>query len=181
MNGKKQNNKVWTRWPGGLRAREKAGIKVRQPLLIIEIGTPKIEIAPEILDIIKEELNIKEIKLVEKPTQGENWIREEEGEQFVNLFTLITSDLRKEGIVRELIRMIQDLRKKQEYKPEDMINLYIECPEDIEKVFRGAEEEIISQTKTKEIIFKMLDSSEAEKKVNLEGKEIKLSIKKITN
>ncbi len=165
----------------GLRAREKAGIKVRQPLLIIEIGTPKIEIAPEILDIIKEELNIKEIKLVEKPTQGENWIREEEGEQFVNLFTLITSDLRKEGIVRELIRMIQDLRKKQEYKPEDMINLYIECPEDIEKVFRGAEEEIISQTKTKEIIFKMLDSSEAEKKVNLEGKEIKLSIKKITN
>ncbi|MCD6410360.1 class I tRNA ligase family protein [bacterium] len=165
----------------GLRVREKAGIKVRQPLLIIEIRTPKIEIAPEILDIIKEELNIKEIKLVEKPTQGENWIREEEGEQFVNLFTLITSDLRKEGIVRELIRMIQDLRKKQEYKPEDMINLYIECPEDIEKVFRGAEEEIISQTKTKEIIFKMLDSSEAEKKVNLEGKEIKLSITKITN
>ena len=165
----------------GLRAREKAGIKVRQPLSIIEVGTPKIEIVPEILDIIKEELNIKEIKLVEKPTQGENWILEKEGEKFVNLYTLITPELREEGMVRELIRIVQDLRKKQEYKPEDIINLYIECPKDIEEIFRRGEEKITSQTKTKEIIFDKLDSSEVEKKLNLQGKEIRVSIKKLVN
>jgi len=165
----------------GLRVRERAGIKVRQPLSIIEVGVPKIEIAPEILDIIKEELNIKEIKLVEKPTQGKNWILEKEEEKFVNLYTLISPELREEGMIRELIRIVQDLRKKQEYKPEDTINLYIECPKDIEEIFRRGEEKITSQTKTKEIIFDKLDSPEVEKKLNLEGKEIRVSIKKFVN
>ena len=106
---------------------------------------------------------------------------EKEEEKFVNLYTLISPELREEGMIRELIRIVQDLRKKQEYKPEDTINLYIECPKDIEEIFRRGEEKITSQTKTKEIIFDKLDSPEVEKKLNLEGKEIRVSIKKFVN
>ena len=162
----------------GLRARERTGIKVRQPLSVIEIKPPKVKIDSEILDLIKAELNIKEIKLVEDPTQDKNWVLEKEEEKFINLNTFITSELKEEGMIRELVRIIQDLRKKQKYKPEDLIDLYVDCQKDIEKILEKAKENIMSQTRTKEIIFGRLESPDTEKKLDPEGGKVKISIKK---
>jgi len=85
-----------------LEQRAKANIKVRQPLSILKIRNSKHEIRnkSEYLNLIKEETNVKEIVFNEKITDE------------ILLDTAITPELKEEGDLRELIRTIQDLRKK---------------------------------------------------------------------
>jgi len=93
-----------------LNLRAEAGIKVRQPLLKLKIQdkkgpfggstTAKVDIDEELLDLIKEEVNIKGVVFDSK-------IRKE-----MELDTEITEELEKEGKCRELLRNAKDLRKK---------------------------------------------------------------------
>ena len=95
----------------GLEARQKAGIKVRQPLQKIDIVSFKgVE---DYIEIIKDELNVKDVLL------------EATGSD-ITLDTHITLELRAEGQYRELVRAIQDMRKKQGLSPSDVIELQIE-------------------------------------------------------
>lgn len=97
----------------GLALRNKAGIKVRQPLESVSVSKEIIENI--YTDIIKDELNVKNI------TEGDE----------VALDTNITEDLRVEGLVRDIIREIQSKRKELNLVPLDKINLTIKIKEDI--------------------------------------------------
>ncbi len=83
-----------------LEAREKAGIKIRQPLSSLSIER-SFKLPFEYLDIIAAEINVKAV------TFG--------SQLFLN--TEITPDLREEGIVRDAIRAIQVFRKESGMKP----------------------------------------------------------------
>ncbi len=85
----------------GHAARREAGIKVRQPLQELQISNFKFSIEEEYLQIIKDELNVKEVTF-----------EEGKGELEVALDTEITDELRLEGTAREMIRNIQKARKK---------------------------------------------------------------------
>jgi len=85
----------------GHAKRKEEGIKVRQPLRKVEIRNWKLEIGEEFLNLIKEELNVKEVVITKK-----------EGELTVSLDTTITAELKEEGEAREIIRQIQELRKQ---------------------------------------------------------------------
>ncbi|MBC7981577.1 class I tRNA ligase family protein, partial [Candidatus Parcubacteria bacterium] len=97
----------------GLALRNKANIKVRQPLASISMPKEMHEIIYK--DIIKDELNVKDII--------------EGGE--ITLDTNITEDLRVEGVVRDIIREIQSKRKDLNLVPTDKINLAIKVKENI--------------------------------------------------
>ncbi len=93
----------------GHAARNTAGIKVRQPLRAMTAAeTP---LAPELEGILLEELNIKSVRYA-----GEGGT--------VTLDTTITEDLKLEGLARDLVRKIQDLRKQSGFQVEDRIHLY---------------------------------------------------------
>ncbi|MBI2049099.1 MAG: class I tRNA ligase family protein, partial [Parcubacteria group bacterium] len=98
-----------------LEARAKAGIKVRQPLALLKIRNPKSEIRNngELAQLIKEEVNVKEV------------VFGAEIEDDVALDTEITPELKKEGQVRELIRAIQGLRKQNNLTPDEEAMLVI--------------------------------------------------------
>jgi isoleucyl-tRNA synthetase len=87
----------------GHAARKEAGIKVRQPLASLKISNSKSQIPnkEELIQLIKDELNVREVKFTEGC-----------GEIQVKLDTTLTPELRAEGEARELIRQIQNLRKK---------------------------------------------------------------------
>jgi isoleucyl-tRNA synthetase len=85
----------------GHAERKKAGIKVRQTLKKCQISNVKFQMSNELVDLIREELNVKEVV-----------VRMGEGELGVKLDTKITPELKEEGETRELIRKIQELRKK---------------------------------------------------------------------
>jgi isoleucyl-tRNA synthetase len=95
----------------GLAARNTAGIKVRQPLLAVTIAEKRLN--PELETILLEELNIKAARY-----QGEGG--------GLTLDTEISPELKLEGLARDLVRKIQELRKQSGFAVEDRIRLFYE-------------------------------------------------------
>jgi len=125
----------------GLDLRLKAGIKVRQPLALFEIPN---EFEDGMLELIKDELNVKEVKT---------------GKEY-KLDTNITPELKQEGMVREMTRAIQDLRKKKGLVPSDEIELSIETNKSGEEFIKKFEGEIKKATNVKSIKFSENDGVE---------------------
>lgn len=90
-----------------LEARQRAGIKVRQPLQKLTVNSAELLGKEDLLELIKEELNVKEVVVQTGDTER------------VVLDTDITPELKEEGEVRELMREIQDMRKKAGLSPHD--------------------------------------------------------------
>jgi len=88
----------------GLAARDAARIKVRQPLK--SIAVPGEPLPEEITAIIRDELNVKAVVY---------------GAPEVKLDTDITEELKLEGLARELVRMINDLRRQLGFNVEDRV------------------------------------------------------------
>ncbi len=78
----------------GLELREKAEIKLRQPLASFTVD---IELPAELFEVLKDELNVKEIKIGKEAA----------------LDTQLTPELKEEGILRDLVRRVQEWRKEQ--------------------------------------------------------------------
>jgi len=89
----------------GLAARDAARLKVRQPLASITL--PGDELPEEIVAIIRDELNVKNVTF---------------GAAEVRLDTEITEPLKLEGLAREIVRVIQDRRKRLGFNVEDRID-----------------------------------------------------------
>ncbi len=94
-----------------LEARMKAKINVRQPLATLSLKL--IAEADVFADLIKDEVNVKNI--ISNPTISLE----------VELDTAISAELKEEGSVREFIRAIQDLRKKENFTVSDSLTLSV--------------------------------------------------------
>ena len=113
-----------------LESRSKANIKVRQPLSMLKIKCN--DLKPEFLEIIKDELNVKEVEKRDSL----------EGDIFLD--TTLTPELLEEGKMRDLIRSIQELRKEKDLKPQDVMPYTVSA--DQKELFEKFEKEIKSVT-----------------------------------
>jgi isoleucyl-tRNA synthetase len=114
----------------GLEFRMSAGIKVRQPLAKISISDESLSSQTDLLNLIKDELNIKEVDFDNQ--SGES----------VWLDTVVTPELRQEGSARDLIRLIQERRKKDNFVPSDKASLNIFADEQVKVIVGKYLEEI---------------------------------------
>lgn len=102
--------------------RQVANIKIRQPLLNLDLHCPT-ELSSELLTIIGEEVNVKTVKIT-KITETVKVILE----------TTITPELAAEGEYRDLVRNIQVLRKNQGLRVQDRIKIHAPSwPKEFEK------------------------------------------------
>ncbi len=92
----------------GFDARQKVNIKVRQPLAKLTVA--KHELESEYLEILKDELNVKDVVIDKALEQGN-----------VILDIVITEELKNEGDMRELSRTIQEMRKNANLMPSDRV------------------------------------------------------------
>ncbi len=115
-----------------LDERKKANIKVRQPLSALFVNEKDFALSEELLELVKDELNVKR---VEKKNMDEK----------VLLDTEITEGLRLEGLARELLRKLQDERKKQGLKPSEPASAKIYAPQDYLDALRAHEDYIKKQ------------------------------------
>jgi isoleucyl-tRNA synthetase len=116
----------------GLEARQKANIKVRQPLAKLVIDK---KLDAEFSELVRDELNVKEIIFADT----------------FELDTNITDELRHEGDFREFLRSIQGMRKDADLSPTDLIRLFV--PESSKVIIAGFEEELKKVAGIKEIKF----------------------------
>jgi isoleucyl-tRNA synthetase len=72
----------------------------------------------------------------------------------VALDITLTEDLKNEGIARELVNRIQNLRKDSGFEVTDKIVVYLQKNPALEKAVNQNQTYIKSETLTKEIIFK---------------------------
>ena len=203
----------------GRNAREDSKIKVRIPIKEAIINGKDKKLIGDLLDLIKEELNVKEVLYTEsvatymnfviKPnfkvvgkmfgkdikayqTLLENLSDEEKNKlnnkeiitvkfldndleinadmvdirinakegfdvamdsnDFIILDTKLSEDLILEGLARELVSKVQNLRKLKDFDIQDRIKLYISGDSDIDKCLSTYEEFIKNETLTLEIV-----------------------------
>ncbi len=139
--------------------RQKANIPVRQPLSLLKIK--KSDLGEEYLEIIKDEINVKEIK-IDSSMQIE-----------VNLETHISLELRGEGQYRELVRAIQDMRKEKGLNPSDVITLEVKTGTEGQELINKFKDELAKTINAKEI--KICDTSGTDIKIGDIEFEIKIS------
>jgi isoleucyl-tRNA synthetase len=147
----------------GLAERDKAGIKVRQILNKATIFSKDLKIKDNnpYLELIKEELNIKEIEV------------KEEGDLRVEIDTHISEELKREGIKRELIRFINLKRKDSGLSIEDLAKVEIKTNNSlVRESLDMFKEDIKKETLSSEITSIGLDDDEIDKKFKIDGEVV---------
>ncbi len=147
-------NKIRMTVTMALAQRSQAGIKVRQPLSLLVIKGEGLKKNDSLLELIKEEVNVKKIKIDPKI----------KNELFLNLE--LSQELKEEGLVREVIRQVQGARKEAKLTKKDKIKIFFSGHPSLEKIILDWQEMILSETlalafdfqkekrlKSKEIIF----------------------------
>ncbi|MBM3314554.1 class I tRNA ligase family protein, partial [candidate division WOR-3 bacterium] len=122
----------------GRAAREKAKLKVRQPLAAAIFRTATPEERQVVLrhgDAVREELNVRALLFADAPATGSpaapgadfppDYVVEEAGEYAAGVCTLLTPELEHEGLARELVHKVQNLRKEAGFEVTDRIILQI--------------------------------------------------------
>jgi isoleucyl-tRNA synthetase len=143
-----------------LQLRAKAGIKVRQPLP--ELRVTSYELRNEFIDIIKDEVNVKDVVI------------EKDSERKIKLNTEITPELKLEGQAREIVRFIQEMRKEAGYVVDNRISVgYVGGEGVFEKFGNLIAKEVLANE-----IRENMTSFDLEKEFTIDGEKIKVQIKK---
>lgn len=127
----------------GLAKRAALGIKVRQPLASIKVKSPLLsgKDAIEFLSIIKDEINVKEV------------LFDTTIEETIQLDTEITPALREEGILREIMRGMQEFRQTEGLTPKDKIIMYLSARTEIIALIKKEEQKLLQEVNASEFIY----------------------------
>lgn len=97
----------------------------------------------------------------------------------VALDTAITPSLKREGMARDLIRTIQDLRKEADYKVDDRIEVSIEAVDEIKEAIEEFKNYIATETLANNLSLKPLTKPDKTKIVEWEnGKTTEVRVKR---
>jgi len=129
-----------------LASRAESGIKVKQPLTSYKMKRKELKNKEEILMLIADEANVKKVIYdASLPIEG-------------LLDTEITGVLKEEGILREVGRVIQDMRQKANFTPKTQAVFYIDSKsEEVNKIILDNTTKLKSMFALKNIIMQKDD------------------------
>ena len=159
----------------GLSKRASEGIKVRQPLASVKLVNTisqdtSAEVAQFLIDIAKDELNVKSVEIF---TDSES----ESAQPSVVYDLTITPELKREGLMREIVRHVQSARKQAGLQIDDRIVLSIFSDDsEISQAVDAFADVIKSETLAVELNSVVNESEKYDAKI--EGKLVEISLKK---
>ncbi len=163
MNAKLEQEMVFLRSIAAqaLAQRSKAGMRVRQPLSRLTITKV---LSKPLLEILKDEINVKEV--IVKPSQKHE----------VLLDTALTPALKQEGMLRDLMRIIQDMRKKAQFRPSQKVSLRYEGDRELENILETSATLLMKQLNLKQVVKGKTKNFKQESQAVLEGKNLWLAL-----
>ncbi|WP_069131995.1 isoleucine--tRNA ligase [Rhodohalobacter halophilus] len=120
-----------------------------------------------------------EIEIQRSGLQG--WSVETEDGITVAVDTEITPELQKEGLSREFVNRIQNMRKEADFDVTDRIVIGFAGNSEIAEAVDANRENIKSETLAEEITPELLDVSDFVKSWDIEDRDCEISIRRITN
>lgn len=152
----------------GLAKRDEAGIKIRQMLASITVKSEN-ELAGDYIELLKDELNLAAVSFI-KAT----------GNLEVELDTTITPELKKEGIKRELVRLINNLRKDNNLSIADAAQISVSgASAEIIEVIKERGAEIMKDTMSRSLdIIPSISDGKTTKEVKIDDCRFYLSLEK---
>lgn len=170
----------------GRAARAEAGIKVRQPLekLVVKANSAEEKralhrLAHEIL----EEVNVKEVDILESE-DGElsddmpGYSVNSDSGYWVAVKTEITPELLSEGVSREMVRRLQNMRRAANFDVADHIITYYQSAESIKQVVADFNDYIKRETLSREIVDGFPPNGAYAEKHRILGDDILLAVRK---
>ncbi len=151
-----------------LAERAHAGIKVRQPLKELRIKNCELKDKKELLELIKDEVNVKQITF-------DNKLKEE-----VEIDINITPELKEEGIIRDCFRQIQIFRRKSKLFSSDKIIICFKGENSIIELLKKNENQIKEGLRIEKIIWDKVEELDFKGEITLDNKKINISLEKTT-
>ncbi|MEO5949024.1 MAG: class I tRNA ligase family protein, partial [Candidatus Saccharimonas sp.] len=143
----------------GLSLRAKAGLKVRQPLASVTV--PNLGEHVDFESILIDELNVKKVIVGEIVTIDEQ----------------VTLELKREGLMREIVRHIQNARKNAGLNVDDRIMLSLTTTDED---LQAAINEYMDTIKAEALVVELGMVQDSHKEVvKVEGKELEVCLRKV--
>lgn len=148
----------------GLAMRAEKGVKIRQPLSKLKvIGY---DLPAELAELIADEVNVKTVEF------------EKGSEIKVELDIELTEELKLEGLLRELIRTINSIRKDNGLTIGDQIKVFWSSDSSMMKQVLTADQ-FSTELKNSTITTELINQDSGGKDFNLNGEAVKLAVEKI--
>ncbi len=174
----------------GRAARAKTGIKVRQPVAkaVVRVETKEEKTALERLAAeIMEEINVKEFTILSEAEEQETFSSDlpgysvaREDRYWVAISTELTPELIAEGMSRELVRYLQNMRRNAKLNITDHISIYYQTKEPlIKEVMNTFANYIKQETLSEELTEGVPPDAAYSEKHRISNKEVLLAIKKL--
>lgn len=173
----------------GRAARAKAGIKVRQPLgkAVVGVETEEEKKALENLATeVMEEINVKQLVVLceakgreESPSNMPDYSVANDARYWVAISTKLPPELIAEGVSRELVRHLQNMRRNAKFDITDHIITYYQTKEPlIKQVINAFADYIKQETLSQELIDSLPPDGTYGEKHRISNSEVSLAIKK---
>jgi isoleucyl-tRNA synthetase len=149
-----------------LAERTVKAIKVKQPLASLKVKNTNLTIKndEELLGLVKDEVNVKEI------------IFDDNIGKEVELDINITEELKGEGLIREIIRLVQSQRKEQNLVPQDRIFVTLFVPREEKALIEKNKEILLKEFRATEISIEEQSYSVQETKDKSKTYSAKISL-----
>ncbi len=112
-------------------------------------------------------LGLEDVEILSEDIPG--WLVATEGKITIALDVTISDELRKEGIAREFVNRVQNLRKESGLEVTDKIQLLIGSHKSLDAAVTEHKEYIASQTLAKEVLIASLEDLKDGKEVEIEA------------
>ena len=140
------------------RDKEKVGLKWPLPLITVSYSKP---IDKKYHEIIKKQLNTKEIKIIISKDEEIN----------VKLNAQLTPELESEGYARELSRKVQAFRRKLGLNIKDFVETTIICDDEFEKLLKSQKKFLKNRTNSKNFNFVTTGKERFKNKIDFKIKD----------
>ena len=149
------------------------GLDEKAAVTLADGGSIEVQVDGDTIALLAEEVEVETV-----PRLGYS-VADEQGIH-VGVCTEISDELRREGLARDIVRRIQDLRKEADFEIDDQIETYYSGDAETEAVFESEDGYIASETLSVKLVKGEAPEGAFEGEYDIDGIKLRLGLVRLT-